>query len=391
MKVHNSFVNFNFHGLATMQVEASSPTADLLHDIFFPFLTDQPVDYPDIVVSGSMQPITAPSFGETEYEYTENSLFIHDTDVQILKEENRYYVNGTRELLVSVLPILDRVMVTHGAAMIHAATIEYRGQAINLPAWGGTGKTSTIAKLLRRDGYAFMGDDWGWLTQDGRLLAFAKPMFIKPHHKPIYPHLFDGARKPLVPVRFSRPLGKLTTRVHPVITKYPRLARATRKFSPEHKMVRPEAAFPEARFSNAAPLVLSVFVERFGGNEVELSEKDRDWMVSRMVGNFHAEITQHSQQVIAALSASSLLPIETYFGEKAAVLEQALGDTPNFLLRVPQSFSPDQASDAIVAELESVMERVGVKERGVTENRVDSVVQPTVHQAVGARRLTSAL
>jgi hypothetical protein len=356
----DNWLNFNFHNIATMRVEATAPTAALLKDIFFPFLTESATRTADIEVTEAMTPAVDPSYGETEYEYTEHSLLLHDTDVQIGYEDGRFRVSGSRELLVSTLPLIDRVLVNKGAAMVHAATIEYRGWGINLPAWGGTGKTSTIAKLLRRDGFAFMGDDWAFLTKEGQLLAFAKPMFIKPHHKPIYPHLFAGTRKPLIPVRFSRPLGKLSTRVHPLVTRYPRFARATRKFSPEHMMVRPETAFPQARFSNGGPLALNMFVERFGGDTVRLAEKSTEWMVSRLVGNFHAETSKHSQEVVTALGACGMVPIERYFGDKADVLRTGLGKTPNYLLQVPQKFSPDKASDAIVEQLEKVIRQLGI-------------------------------
>ena len=53
---------------------------------------------------------------------------------------------------------------------------------------------------MRREGWSFMGDDWAFLAEDAQLLGYEKPMFIKPHHQAIYPHLFEGARKPLVPV-----------------------------------------------------------------------------------------------------------------------------------------------------------------------------------------------
>jgi hypothetical protein len=42
------------------------------------------------------------------------------------------------------------------------------------------------------------------------------------------------------------------------------------------------------------------------------------------------------------------------------VFRDGLGDTPSYLLQVPQAFSPDQASDAIVTELESVMREIGL-------------------------------
>lgn len=357
----NDWLEFDIHGHASMRVAKDAPTAALLKDMFAPFLTTTTPAHHDLTITGTIRPIEGQSFGETEYEYTDHSLYLHELGVQILKDEDGFHLNGTRELLVSALPLVDRVLVTRGVAMIHAATVDYRGHGIALPAWGGTGKTSTIAKLLRRDGFGFMGDDWAFLDDHGRLLSYFKPMFIKPHHRPIYPHLFANKRKPLVPVRLSRPLGKVTTMVHPVITKYPRLARVTRRFSPEHMMVRPDQAFPDAHMSTAAPLAMAMFVERFSGCDVRLHEKSVDWMVSRMIGNFHAEITPHSQRVITALAASGLVPIEATFGDKAAVLDAALRGKPTYLLQVPQSFSPDRASDAIVAELVELIERLGIE------------------------------
>lgn len=360
MSTTNDWLEFNFHGYATMRVAREAPTTALLADMFAPFLTSEVAEHHDLTVTGRIVPISGVSYGETEYEYTDQALFLNETQVQILRDEDGWHLNGTRELLVSAVPLIDRILTTRGVAMIHAATVAYRGLGICMPAWGGTGKTSTIAKLLRRDGFSFMGDDWAFLADDGRLLGYAKPMFIKPHHRPIYPHLFNKRRKPLVPVRFSRRLGRLTTLVHPFVTKYPRFARVTRKFSPEHMMVTPRQAFPTATITTEVPLALTVFVERFAGDRAILRETSTGWMVSRMIGNFHAEITRHSQAVITALGASGLVPIERTFGDKAAVLQAALADKPAYLLQVPQAFSPDEASDVIVAQLQELLERLAL-------------------------------
>ncbi|HET7092302.1 MAG TPA: hypothetical protein VFI22_02460 [Thermomicrobiales bacterium] len=353
------WLEFNIHNRATMRVARNAPTALLLRDMFAPFLTEGLGHY-DLTITGELEPLREPAHGETEYDYTETAVQLNATSVQILLEEGGFRLNGARELLVSALPLIDRILVTRGVAMIHAATVDYRGYGVCMPAWGGTGKTSTIAKLLKIDGVAFMGDDWAFAAEDGRLLGYAKPMFIKPHHRPIYPHLFGKRHKPLVPSRLSRPIGRLTTLVHPMITRYPRLARLTRQFSPEHMMVTPQAAFPHAAISTSAPLAIAVFVERHDGPRPVLRERSRSWMTSRMIGNFHAEITKQSQEVITALAATGLTPIERYFGDKAAVLDRALAQTPTFLLQVPQAYSPDQASDVIVEHLHEALAAAGI-------------------------------
>jgi hypothetical protein len=240
--------------------------------------------------------------------------------------------------------------------MIHAATVAYRGHAIALPAAGGTGKTSTVAKLMRKDGYSFMGDDWAFLSDDGQLLGYEKPMFIKPHHRPIYPHLFQGVRKPMVPVALSRPVGHLTTAVHPVIIRYPRLADVSRRWSPEHRMVNAAQALPGVPVTHAAPLALAMFVERYGGTGTELSEVGRPWMVDRLMGNFHVEMAGFSQEVVAAMAAASMLPWRALVEDKGDVLSKAVDGVPCYLLRVPRHLTPDQASDEVVRILDEVVD-----------------------------------
>ncbi|HEX5497938.1 MAG TPA: hypothetical protein VFX03_01885, partial [Thermomicrobiales bacterium] len=145
------WLEFNIHNRATMRVARNAPTALLLRDMFAPFLAEGLGHY-DLTITGDLEPLREPAHGETEYDYTETAVQLNATSVQILLEEGGFRLNGARELLVSALPLIDRILVTRGVAMIHAATVDYRGYGVCMPAWGGTGKTSTIAKLLKIDG-----------------------------------------------------------------------------------------------------------------------------------------------------------------------------------------------------------------------------------------------
>jgi hypothetical protein len=185
-------------------------------------------------------------------------------------------------------------------------------------------------------------------------------MFVKPHHRPIYPHLFRAKRKPLVPPALSGALATLSTAVHPAITRYPRLASMTRKWSPEHMIVRPREAFPGAAFADAAELAVTVFLERHEGASPILQEQDAGWLRSRLIGNFHCELPRHSQELIVAMGATGLVSLERSLAEKAAVLDEALAGRPVFLLQVPQALPPDQASDLFVECLREVFARCGL-------------------------------
>lgn len=362
----SEWLEFDVHGRVAFRVAGSAPTAALFADIFAPFLT-QGLNHYDLTITGEFESVPGGAFGEahgeTEFQYTDRALYLDSKDVQIILDENGFHLNGQSELLVMALPLIDQIAVTKGAAMIHALTVAYRGHGLNMPAWGGTGKTSTMAKLLKIDGFSFMGDDWAFLTEQKDLLGYAKPMSIKPYHRTIYPHLFKKRHKPLVPPMLSKPIHSMTTRVHPYVSRYPRVASFTRRWSPEHIMVTPQQAFPQASFATSAPLVASIFVERFEGEpgDVQFGEKRNSWMVSRLIGNFNSELTKHSRLVMTALGAAGIVPIERFFSDKAAVLDRALQGTPSFLLRVPKVLTPDQASDIIVKHIQQVLAQAGVQ------------------------------
>ncbi|MCA1670690.1 MAG: hypothetical protein LC799_00280, partial [Actinobacteria bacterium] len=103
-----------------------------------------------------------------------------------------------------------------------------------------------------------------------------------------------------------------------------------------------------------------VFVERFQGDEAVLEAKDRSWMVSRLIGNFHSEMSLHSRELVNALGATGMVPIERHFAEKAEVLTKAIEGKPTFLLRVPVGFPADQASDVIVDHLKKALADSGI-------------------------------
>jgi hypothetical protein len=349
-----SWLNFDVHGLAGIRVQSDAPTARQLRTMLACFATDRQVP-DDIVVRPFHEPMPEAAWLEVDFAYTEQALLFPENGVQIVRGPEAWHIHGTGELLTALVPVLDRCMVERDAAMIHAATVSYRGHGIALPAAGGTGKTSTIAKLMKRPEFGFMGDDWAFIDGHGTMLGFEKPMFIKPHHRPIYPHLFSGARKPLVPKALSRPLGRLTTVVHPAIVRYPHLADVVRRWSPEHRMVAPRKALPGANFTPTAPLAAAIYIERYDGVVTRLVERSQAWMVDRMIGNFHIEMAGFSQHVVTAMGASNIVPHRRLFFEKAAVLAGALADLPCMVLRVPRVYSADIASEDIVAVLTELL------------------------------------
>jgi GT2 family glycosyltransferase len=350
----DEWLHFDLHGMLGIRLQRDAPAAAQLRIMLGCFASTSAVPA-DIVVSRDFEEVPVTAQLENELNYSPESVEFVEDRVQVVRDGGQVRIHGEGELLTTLIPILDRAMVERGAGMIHAATVAYRGYAIALPAGGGTGKTSTVAKLMRREGYSFMGDDWAFLGDDRTLLGYSKPMFIRSHHRTIYPHLFQGARKPMVPTSLSRPLGRVTTVVHPHIIRYPRLAHLARRWSPEHRMVDAARALPGVAVTQRAPLLASIYVERHSSADVELTEVTRDWMVDRVMGNFHIEMPTFSQALVTAMAATSMTSWSEVVTEKRDVLAKGLDGLPCYLLRVPTRLSADQASDAVVAVLDELV------------------------------------
>lgn len=348
------WLNFDVHQRLGIRIEADSPAAAQLRTMLACFSTTRTVRA-DISVSVAPEDVIDAAELEDELAYTESAVTFNTEQVQVVRDGDAFRIHGRGELLTALVPVLDRAMVERGAAMIHAATITCGGHAVALPAAGGTGKTSTVAKLMQHDGYTFMGDDWAFLAEDQTLLGYEKPMFIKPHHRTIYPHLFSGARKPMVPPSLARPVGRLTTKVHPFVIRYPRLADFARRWSPEHRMVSAAKALPGTPVTTSAPLLAVVYVERYRGDVVRLREVDEGWMVDRMMGNFHVEMAQFSQSMVTAMAATSLVPWRSHVQDKSDVLHKAIDGLPCHLLQVPAEWSADRASDEVVEVLDTLL------------------------------------
>ncbi len=152
--------SFDLHGYVTVSVESGAPAERQLREMFRPFLVDHLDGPADIVVGEPGPPLSRASHGEHAFRFTDESVDVVADRVRVTVRPDGYEVRGKGELLTSVLPIVERVGVERGAAMVHAATIAIGDAGVCLPAWGGVGKTSTVARLTSLPEGRFMGDDW---------------------------------------------------------------------------------------------------------------------------------------------------------------------------------------------------------------------------------------
>lgn len=351
------WLHLDVHGRVGICIEADAPGARQLCDMFAPFQSER-IDCCDLVVHGRLEDLGGLVAGEGPQRYGIDALELPGR-LQVVRDGASLSLNGEGELLAPVLALLDALLVSRAAAMVHVAAVERDGRGVCLGAAGGAGKSSGTIGLVRERGFAFMGDDWSFLSSDGRILGFAKPLFVRPHHRALFPELFAQKRKPLVPPHLTAPLGRLATAAHPAISRHPRLARRARALWPEHLIVRPEAALPGVRIAREAELAAMVFVERAAQAGPTLQERDASWMASRLVGDFFAELPRPARDLQTALASGGLLALDRMLADKATVVRGALAKASCQLLRLPQSMGAAEAARTIAATVDCLLAESG--------------------------------
>jgi GT2 family glycosyltransferase len=349
--------HFAIHDRVGIRLAADAPGAPQLKEMLEPFLVEH-CDREDLTISGRLEPLDA--LAESDgCRYGEDALELPARRLQVKLEGGSMRLNGEGELLVPTLALLDHAMTGRDAAMIHSAAIARDGRGVCIAGAGGAGKTSAALELARRRGDGFMADDWCFLAADGRLLGYAKPLFLRPHHRALLPGGTAARRTPLAPSALARPLGLVADAVHPFASRNPRAARVARRWWPEHAIVPAREVLGDATIVPAAALHAVVFVERAACAEPELEPRDADWMAARLVGSFHAELPRGARDLVTALAGSGLLSLEQAFADKAAVLRRALADRPTLLLRVPREMRAREAAQAIANAIDLTLETPG--------------------------------
>jgi GT2 family glycosyltransferase len=343
----------NVHGRIGVRLKADAPGTPQLLDMFAPFRAES-ISRCELTVDDRMTALEGMVTADDQHRYRSDAFELPGR-LQVVADGDGFRLAGCGELLAPVLALVDALMASRGAAMVHGATVARDGRGVCLAAAGGAGKTSATIGLVRDHGYAFMGDDWTFISDEGEILGYAKPLFVRPHHRALFPQLFADKRKPLAPARFAHLLGRTATAVHPLISRYPTLARVVRGLSPEHLIVPAQMALPGVQVASTAAAAAAVFVERGAGDEWVLQPRDPAWMASRLVGDFVAELPRAARELQIQLGACGLLAFDALIAEKGRILRGALAGRPCFLLRVPEHVQAAEAATAIAQRIDRVL------------------------------------
>jgi hypothetical protein len=74
-----------------------------------------------------------------------------------------------------LVPIVNLTALGHGLLPIHASAFVHRGVGVLATGWAKGGKTETLLAFAAR-GATYVGDEWIYLTDDGRMVGLPEPI-----------------------------------------------------------------------------------------------------------------------------------------------------------------------------------------------------------------------
>ncbi len=177
---------YDIHGLLSVESESRLPELER-------FRIDETLEEPTIRVrlgrvrsragNGRLEPAKG---GVGHVVYTEARAHGFSVDITITDRveilASPFLRHSPHVLYTNIVePVLRWTLVRRGYALVHGACLSVEGAAFLITARTDTGKTTTILKTLDRHPHAFLSDDLTILREDGRVLAYPKPLTISRH------------------------------------------------------------------------------------------------------------------------------------------------------------------------------------------------------------------
>lgn len=272
--------------------------------------------------------------------------------LQLSEREITLYLSDTTP---PVNPYIQLLLSQQGVSLIHSAALEREGRVYLFPGFGGVGKTALAAKMVRHGGFRFMGDDVVPVKADGTCLAFPRRLMLFPYHREVFPDYFSGKAAALWLTRVSASGKRLLNRNVPFKALIKRAAsrmgvsgwlRSVISAPDYTAAVAPEEMFGAAAMASEGRIDRLVFIQRYGGETLDLKPIAHSDMAEILVAIMHHEWLGHWAPITLAAGAGKF-ELNKYYARTAETVERAIAGLPISRLLIPYRATADQVADRV--------------------------------------------
>ena len=318
-------LNFNFHDIVALEVDASEDAAAFFQAEYRPYLgaARSPATPRVHLTVRRGTPRTAPPHWtrRTHKLLARWAYRIHlgEETVTIEAVGNHWAIPMVHHMLVH--PSLRYLAARHGVLMLHAGAAAFDGHSLVFTGHGGVGKTTTVSALLADGGagLALHADDYVFVTPDGETFSY----LTRAH---LYQPLLSW-----VPALRHRLTTEERLRLH-VLGAIRHWSRDRIKWPVRMAQDRLWPNVPHARHARLAALV---WLTRGQGERATLTPfvptaQDRQGLLAM---NFYE--VRHFMALLEAQGSEAEAKIAAWQARERALLEQILERAPSYRLSLP--------------------------------------------------------
>jgi hypothetical protein len=260
-----------------------------------------------------------------------------------------------------LLPCINMTALAKGVLPLHSSAFTEDGRGVLVMGWAKGGKTETLLARMDR-GASYVGDEWIYLTPDGRMLGLPEPIRLWAWHLAQQPRVLSQ-RSPGERTRLGtwrrlasaaaaagkqrHPGAGLARRAYPVLQRQAFL------------QVPPEELFGRDRMTLEGRLDAAVLVVSHESAEITVDRTGPDEIAARMAASLVYEREQflaHYQQFRFAFPSRASATIETAAPTEGSLLEALFEGRPAAKVAHPYPCDIAALGEAVIAAVRGIDE-----------------------------------
>lgn len=266
--------------------------------------------------------------------------------IRVAKGKVDYWCSANT--LFSIPFLLQFLFLQQGKTFSHSAAISVDGAGILLPAFGGVGKTSFIARAVLDPRVRMIGDDLVILTEDGLIEPYYRPFCLYQYHKPLFPDFFANHD-----INYSKPVIWAWQAYHKLINIIrSRLGVAYRSIPQNiaisgYVPVSPTKLFQNSSLEKASVPIYKIYLLRRGRRIADLTVKQVD---EKYVTSFMLNVVYHEFYMFARFLYSWLSHVGMSLSEYFVQAEKPIRAVIRKAIEIKEIIIPEEMQAAEVSE-----------------------------------------
>lgn len=369
-------INYNFHDLVEIEVHQDDVDLNTNFSCYFrSFLANSPTK-----TKSKYKLYPYSHFIEPKHYYNVSNLY-YGFDRGVYFPQERYALLKYDNVIEEYCDIPNRgtnmllqlLLIEQDISLLHCGAFQFQNKGILLPAFGGAGKTSIIARLRKHDSFKLLGDDFVAISEKGEIHSYHADLSVYDYHLDLFPelkntkygqylddynkimsasveakknkkHIYELTPKSLKKIiPFKNQIKKL---ISTIVTPPPQpiqLKTELTNWNHDYIKVPVNKVFSNNQLTTHAPIDFIMYLSRYSGETFNIVEISPGELANECVGVLATEF-RYCLIYLEMLSAFGLYDFQEFFSKIHVTFMKAFTNKKMKRLLIPFNATPDEVA-----------------------------------------------